>query len=152
MKQLLFLILFTVIMILLFGCKSYGQMNTGMGIGYDIHGRPISVLSIGYSKSFITFQGEIRPSLTRSRFQHTYYGFRAGFNLLRPEYSDLTVSMGAGFFHDLRSLDFKEQNKNYAGTFIKGIQMINDRAGLMLDLLYINNSLQISGGIHYVFN
>lgn len=153
MKKLIGFLIFTILMILLFSCnKGYSQVNMGMAAGYDTHGRCIAVLSAGYSKSFITFQGELRPSLTRSRFQHTYAGFRAGINFIRPEYNDFTVSMGGGFFHDLRSMDFKEQNKNYAGTFVKGIQMFNDRGGVMVDLLYINNSLQATIGIHYIFN
>lgn len=153
MKQLLFFILFTVIMILLFGCKSYGQIHSDMALGYDTHGRAIASLSVGVTASeILEIQGEIRPSLSRSSFSHNYAGFRGGLRLINLNESTFYVSLGGGYFHDLKSNDHKELNKNYFGTYIKGVQMINDRGGVLLDLLYINNSLQVSTGIHYVFN
>lgn len=143
-------ILFILIGLMPFISKS--QVNTELGIGYDTYGRAMASLGFGYSISVFEFQGEMRPSLSRSVYGNHYFGFSGGIRLLNANDADISVSMGAGYYYNLRSAEYKQLNGDFFGTYLKGVKMINDRGGVFISILYINNSAQFSGGIHYVFN
>lgn len=147
MKKLFFLIL---IGLMPFISKS--QVFSEVGAGYDTHGRPMAILSFGYSVSIFEFAGEMRPSLTRSVFGSHYFGGTAGIRLINAKDAGISISTGGGYFYNLRSSDHKQLNGDFFGAYLKGIKMINDRGGIFLNILYINSSAQFSGGIHYVFD
>lgn len=133
---------------------SEGQLNTGIGAGWDTHGRAVAVWSVGCSVAkLVEVQAEIRPSVSRSVFAHNYMGGRIGLNLINPDDAGLSVIMGGGYFYDKKSSDKTSLNKYYWGTFVKSIIQVNERSNgcLFVEALYINNSAQFAVGIHYKF-
>lgn len=144
--------MFLFILIGLMPFISKSQVNTELGIGYDTYGRAIANLNVGYSISVFEFQGEMRPSLSRSVYGNHYFGFSGGIRLLNAKDADISVSIGGGYYYNLRSTDHKQLNGDFFGAYLKGIKMINDRGGVFFNTLYINSSAQFSGGIHYVFD
>lgn len=149
LKHLFYLFIF------LCSCNnSKSQINSGLFLGYDTHGRMISTWSIGYEKSIFNFQGEIRPSLSRNVAAHNYIGFRFSLNLENPdgeEMTGLSVLPGIFYGYDLKSQDKVYLNKWFFAPTLKTIIMITDNGGLSFDGMYINKSVQISMGIHLRF-
>lgn len=136
-----------------FSCNSSkSQLNTAMGLGYDLNGRAIATLSIGATVAkIVEIQAEERPSLSRNSFAHNYIGGSLGLNMLNKD-DGLSIILGEGYYYDLKSQDKTSLNKYYFGTFVKSIIMINDNGGLFVQALYINSGAQFTAGIHYKFN
>lgn len=131
---------------------SFSQVNTGMALGYDTHGRAVAALSVGATiGKILEIQGEVRPSLSRSAFAHNYIGGRIGLNLINSDLDGLSIIPGAGYFYDLKSQDKPDLNKYYWGAFLKSIIMVTENGGLFVDAMYINKSVQASIGIHFKF-
>lgn len=142
------------ISILLIPIISFSQLNTSAAIGYDTHGRPMAQWGFGIEAGQFNVSGQIRPSLTRSVFAHNYLGASIGFNIFNPGTAylkALSIIPSVGYFYDLKSQDKTNLNKYYWSAGIKTIKMLKEEAGLFIETIYINHSVQASFGMHLIF-
>jgi len=156
MKKFLTGIIVTWLIILLLGnIKCTAQLNTGLGIGYDTHGRAIASWSAGYEKGRFNVEGQIRPSLTRNVKTNNYIGGNIGLNLINAPDAYLkafSLIAYAGYFYDRVSNDKLILNKYYFSGSLRAIKMINENGGIFAETMYINKSIQASFGIHFKFD
>lgn len=141
------------ILLSLFVCsKSNAQLNAGIGIGYDAQGQVIAQLSFGYEIGILSLTGEIKPALSRNVSANNYCGGNISLNVLNPASENNYLFIGAGYYYNKKSEDKIILNKYYVGYLVKYIHMTNDHAGLYIEPMYINNSVQITAGMMLKFN
>lgn len=124
--------------------RAHAQLQTAIGTGTDFR-HAVASWSFGFQVYHAVIEGEISPSLTRDVTTHNYIGVKAGYN-----FNGIIPSIG--YYYDHVSADKRYLNSAYAGFSIKAIKMVNDRAGVFINGLYIHKSFQLTGGIHYIFN
>lgn len=129
----------------------FSQLNTGLGYGYDTHGRAIATWSVGYEKGRVNFQGEMRPTLSRKIEMNNLLGFRLSANLINPNGSFISILPGIGYYYNFRSEDKVKINHWEYGYSLKSIFKVTENGNIFIEGFYAT-SLQLVAGILFKFD
>lgn len=146
MKKFIYLLLFKLIPVI-----TFGQVHSGLALGYDTHNKLLGAWNIGYEKDIVVMDAEIRPNLTRNLPINNYCGFKLGLNLINPDEDGLSIIPGLGYYYDFRSMDKTKTNAYYFGYSLKSIIQVTNDGGLFIEGMYINKSAQITIGMNVKF-
>lgn len=142
MKKIIFIVL---TLIICYSINAQGYMD--FGGGYDItKSKGIGNINFGAEVRHVVVSGVIQPSIRRSNNENNYLGMSIGYDIKN-------IIPTIGYYYNVVNNEDKGANSNSIGYGLKVIlPLLENKTGLYVKCLYIDNQYQLTSGLHIVFS